>query len=248
MKWICMGAIVAAGLVLAQGCATYTTPAAGANVRALAKAMADSDIGAMMKVEPTSPFPAQIAVVRIQAPGYHTRTKSGYGTGKFSVITVRDIEDDESFSRILALPLVAGVAPLSRILLPRHLDSIKDLRVSAARVRADLVLIYSVDTTFHFEGASYGPLTLITLGLLPNKKAFVSATTSAVLIDVRTGFVYGIAEATGRKEEYATMWNTESVIDGARLESEKESFQGLIGELEKLWRKILAQYASGGRT
>ncbi len=241
VKWIGLGAIAAVCAVAVQGCATYTTPAAGANL----KALADEDIGALMEVEPASPFPARVAVVRIQAPGYASRTNIGYGAGRYSVVTARDIEDEDLFARISALPMVAGVAPLSRIILPRNPESIKDLRISAARLRTDLVLIYSVDTVFHIEGTPLGPLSPITLGLLPDKKAFVSSTTSGAMVDVRTGFVYGVSEATEREEQLATIWNTQDVIDGARLRSETASFRSFAGEFGKLWKNILAQYASG---
>ena len=244
VKWIGLGAIAAVWTVAIQGCATYTTPAAGANL----KALADEDIGALMEVEPASPFPARIAVVRIQVPGYASRTNIGYGAGRYSVVTardIRDIEDEDLFARISALPMVAGIAPLSRIILPRNPESIKDLRISAARLRTDLVLIYSVDTVFHIEGTPLGPLSLITLGLLPDKKAFVSSTTSGAMVDVRTGFVYGVSEATEREEQLATIWNTQDIIDGARLKSETASFRSFVGEFGKLWKNILAQYASG---
>ncbi len=132
-------------------------------------ALADADIAALMAVGPASPFPARIAVARIQAPGYASGTKSGYGTGRYSVVTVRDIEDKDSFARIFALPMVGGT-PL-------------------------------------------GPLSLITLGLLPDKKAFVSSTTSGALVDVRTGFLYGVSEATEREEQLATIRNTQDIKD-----------------------------------
>lgn len=241
MRRLGLAAVAVAGLVAVQGCATYTTPASGANL----KALADEDIGALMKVEPASPFPARIAIVRIQAPGYLSRTNSGYGTGRYSVVTVRDVEDQDLFAGISALPMVGGLAPLSRIILPRNLESIRDLRISAARLRTDLVLIYSVDTVFHVEGTPLGPLSLITLGLLPDKKAFVSSTTSGAMVDVRTGFVYGVSEATEREEQLATIWNTQDIIDGARLKSETKSFRSFVGEFKKLWENIIAQYATG---
>jgi hypothetical protein len=75
-------------LLFVQGCATYTTPAGGVNINALT----DMDIAELMKVEPVSTFPARLAVVKIQAPGYTSRTNHGYGNGAFSVITIRDIE------------------------------------------------------------------------------------------------------------------------------------------------------------
>ena len=48
MRRLGLAAVAVTGLVAVQGCATYTTPASGANP----KALADEDIGALMKVEP----------------------------------------------------------------------------------------------------------------------------------------------------------------------------------------------------
>ena len=48
------------GISIMQGCATYTTPAAGVNITALT----DDDIAELMKVEPASAFPARVAVTR----------------------------------------------------------------------------------------------------------------------------------------------------------------------------------------
>jgi hypothetical protein len=223
-----------------QGCATYTTPAAGVNISALT----DEDIAELMKIEPASTFPARIAVARVQASGYISRTNSGYGSGRYSVVTTRDIEDESDFEKLSSLAMVGGVAPLTRLLLPPNLDSIKDLRLSAARLKTDLVLIYSVDTAFHVEGTPLGPLSAITLGFLPNKKAFVASTTSGALIDVRTGFVYGVAEATEREEQRTTIWNSRDAIDKARMKSEKASFKSFVGEFETLWKNTLAQYAA----
>lgn len=240
MNRLFLGIMLVANIALMQGCATYTTPGAGVNLSSLA----DDDIADLMKVEPASEFPARIAVARVQASGYITRTNSGYGSGRYSVVTTRDVEEESDFEKLSNLELVAGVAPLSRLLLPPNLDSIKDLRLSAARLKTDLILIYSVDTVFHVEGTPLGPLSAITLGFLPNKKAFVSSTTSGALIDVRTGFVYGVAEATEREEQRTTIWNSQDAIEEARMRSERASFKSFVGEFEKLWKNILTQYAA----
>ncbi len=240
MKKMVLGILVTACLVLVQGCASYTTPAAGVNVSSLT----DDDIAELMKVEPASGFPAHIAIARIQASGYVSKTNTSYGSGRYSVVTTRDIEDESDFERLAKLPMVGGLAPLGRLLLPENLNSIKDLRVAAARLKADLILIYSVDTAFHVEGTSLGPLSVISLGVLPNKRAFVSSTTSGVLIDVRTGFIYGVAEATAKEEERTTVWGTEDAIDAARVKAEKASFKNFTGEFETLWSNTVAQYGS----
>ena len=234
-------AVLVLNLALMQGCASsYTTPAAGVNITELT----DDDIAELMKIEPASTFPARIAIARVQASGYISRTNNSYGSGRYSVVTTRDIEDESDFEKLSNLPMVGGLAPLSRLLLPPNLDSIKDLRLSAARLKTDVILIYSVDTAFHVEGTPLGPLSAITLGFLPNKKAFVSSTTSGVLIDVRTGFVYGVAEATEREKQRTTIWNSEDAIDEARMDSERASFKSFIKEFETLWENTLAQHGA----
>ena len=240
MNKILRSVVIVLTIAITQGCATYTTPAAGVNITALT----DDDIAELMKVEPASTFPARIAIARVQESGYTSRTNNGYGSGRYSVVTTRDIEDESDLEKISGLAMVGGVAPLSRLLLPPELNSIKDLRLSAARLKTDLILIYSVDTAFHVEGTPLGPLSAITLGFLPNKKAFVSSTTSGVLVDVRTGFVYGVAEATEREEQRTTIWNSENAIDEARMDSETASFKSFIKEFEKLWVNILVQYSA----
>jgi hypothetical protein len=239
MKNKMLGMISVVILLVIQGCsATYTTPAAGVNISELT----DVDIAELMAIEPASKFPARIAVARIQAPGYKSRTNSGYGNGQYSVVTTRDIEEDSDFEVLSNSPMVAGVAPLSRLLLPTKLNSIKDLRLSAARLKTDILLIYSVETTFHIEGTSLGPLSLITLGFIPNEQVWVTSTTSGVLVDVRTGFIYGVAESTAKEEQHTTMWNSKQTIDEARLVAEKASFKGFINEYKTMWSNTLQQY------
>jgi len=102
-----------------------------------------------------------------------------------------------------------------------------------------MLLVYSLDTRFNVESTDIGPLALISLGFLPNKKAQVSTTASAALFDVRTSFVYGAVEATAKDQQRATVWSSEEAIDSARLKTEAASFQQLLGEFEKLWKGVV---------
>ncbi|MFU8832756.1 MAG: hypothetical protein ACNA7J_11465, partial [Wenzhouxiangella sp.] len=133
-------------------------------------------------------------------------------------------------------------------LVPESLRGIEDIRLVAANLKADMVLIYSVDTRFLVDGRSLGPLSVVSLGMIPNKKAHVTTTASAVLVDVRSGFVYGVAESTASNDQRTTIWSTHQAIERARKETEKESFIGLVGEVERLWQGILElkEFASSG--
>lgn len=234
-----LACVVAA--LLAGGCASrYVTPSGGVPLSELA----DEDLRVLYARAPASPFPANLAVLRVQDAGYSTMTNAGYGRGRYTVVTTRDIETDEAFEKIAALPLVANVAPVGRILLPPTANSLGDLRTPAARLRADLLLVYTVDTTFSVDGKALGPLSMISLGLLPNKKAHVTATVAGALIDVRTGFIYGTAESTAREEQRASMWSSEGAVDSARLRAERKAFRSFVDEFGGLWGGVLEAHAA----
>jgi len=226
--------------VLLSGCATYQTPGAGVSMGDLSKA--DEDIAVVMKRDPTAAFPARIAIARVEAPGYYTQAAQCFGKGRMCLVTAHEVEKDEDFERIAHLPMVAGAAPIGRMLLSGEVNSAKDLRLGAAALKADLLLVYSIDTRFHVESQDIGPLALMSLGFLRNKKAHVTATASAALFDVRTGFIYGVAESTATEEQRATVWSSQGAVESSRLRAESEAFQELLNEYEKLWRGIVREH------
>ncbi len=226
-------------LFLLAGCATYRTPGAGIHLGDLSRA--DEDIAEIIQREPTAAFPARIALARIQSTGYYSYNNQCYGQGAFCVVTTRDIESEQDLERLGRLPMISAIATMGQILLPGQLESIKDLRLAAARLRADMLLVYSIDTRFNIESTDIGPLALISLGFLPNKEAFVATTASMALFDVRTGFVYGVAESTATERQRATLWSSDEAVENSRLKTEAKSFQQLLGEFEKLWKDIVAR-------
>ena len=234
---------VAICLVLG-GCATYTTPGAGVAVGSLSSV--DQDIAEALSTEPTASFPARIALARVQAPGYVSDSNSCFGRGRYCVVTARDIESEEDLGRIKSMNGVAGAISMNRLLLPEELNSIKDLRLAAAKLKADMVLVYSLDTRFSVDSKPLGPLAVVSLGFIKNKNAKVATTASAVIFDVRTEFVYGAAEFTASEDQQATIWSSGAVIESARISTEQQAFNGLIDEIEKLWKGITNEYATSG--
>jgi len=224
-------------VVVLAGCATYTTPGGGVNLDGLSTA--DPDIAELMKAEPSARFPARIVVARVQASGYSSQSNYCYGSGRYCVVTTRDIESEDSYEKLAKLPQVAGLGLMNRLLLPSKLTSTRELRQGAAKLRADLLLMYSLDTGFRIDDTDLGPLAPITLGFLPTKKARVTATASAALFDVRTGYVYGLAEATAVEEQRGTFWSSSDAVDGARKAAETAAFRKLVGEIASLWDDVL---------
>jgi hypothetical protein len=229
------------GVGLAGCASSYVTPGGAVSLPEIT----ESDIGDTLARQPAAPFPARLIVARLQGPGYVSYSNRGYGRGSYTVLTTRDIETDDDIRRISAMPDVKAVGQLSRVLLPPELNTIRDLRTAAAQLRADVVLLYTLDTDFRTDTLRIGPLQPVSLGFFPNKNAHVSTTCAAVFIDVRTGYIYGAAEATATEEQRSGFWNTRDAIEAARVTAERAAFTAALTEIEKTWGAILAEYASG---
>jgi hypothetical protein len=221
-----------------SGCAHYRTPGGGVSIPAIT----DSGIAEALERKPAAQFPAHIIVARVQASGYVSTSGRGYGAGRFSVLTTRDIETDEDFELLASLPGVAGVGPLNRILLPVNLQSTQELREAAAQLHGDIVLLYTLDTAFHTESQLIAPLQLVTLGAFASEKSRIVTTCAAAFIDVRTGYVYGVAEGSATATRRSSIWTTEDAIDAARLKTEREAFSAALKEVAKAWSSINTEY------
>jgi hypothetical protein len=223
-----------------DGCAAkYVTPGGPANFADINRA----DIRELTARKPSPNFPARIALGRVQAAGYRSQTAEGVGRGSFTVITVQELFGNKELQTISQWSQVAGVAPLNSLLLPPTLNTLDDLRVAAAKVQADVLVVYTLDTLFRVQGRVYSPLAVLSLGILPDRDARVTATASALLIDVRTGFVYGLADATANASQLTNAWDSADTVDRKRIEAEKQAVQELLVNLTDTWTGIVKQYA-----
>lgn len=225
-----------------SGCSeTYKTPGAGANMARLFES-ADEEIQDIVKRTPESPLPANIVVMRLQDAYYHSYSMHGQNIrkGPYTIITTRDIEEQQDFDRIRNLPQVAQIGHINRLLLPDNITSEKDLRIAAAKLHADMLYIYTVDTKYWTDDQSR-PLSVITVGLAPTVNLHMISTVSGVLYDVRTGYVYGAVEATEKQDQVTSWWSNQDDVDRARLVVERKSFVKMIDELEKLWTSVVAE-------
>ena len=232
------------------GCAAhYTTPGRGARLEAFASAGAvapdrgDASIESAMATRPLAKFPTGVAVARVQAPGYRSATAQGWGGGRYSIVTTRDVESPADLARLERLPMVSGIGPVNRLLLPATLESDLELRQAAGRMHADMLLVYTLDTRFVVEDKA-APLTVVTLGLSPNQQARAVCTASALLLDTRNGYLYGVAEATDRTDQLASAWTSRNAVDESRRRTESRAFGKLVAELEKTWEGVVRSYAS----
>lgn len=208
----------------------------------------DSSIQARLNRRPAASFPATIAVVRVQAAGYRSYSYQGRPRREgdaFSVITARDIELDTDTARLAALPYVRGVAAVNRLLLPDRLGDLQDLRGMAADLQADMLVLYTLDTTFEVD-KKVPALGTLSLGLFPDRRAQISSTCSAAIVDTRSGYIYGLAEATQLDDQLANFWTSEDAVDQTRRRAERKAFERMLGELETTWKGVVAAHVGPG--
>lgn len=237
------------GLVTLTGCTigAFVTPGPPASFFALgltdgeARALTDEDVRALDDRQPATAFPAAFAITHLQGPGYASHAAHGYGRGPFTLVTAREAEAEADFTRLEHLPGVRAIAALNRMVVPEEITSLKELRYSAATVHADILLLYTFDTRFE-TNTTVPFLTLLTLGLAPTRNIRNTSTASAALVDVRTGFVYGLAESTHRLSRLAGSWNTSDAMDTGRRDAEARAFTGLVDRLAEVWAGVRKAY------
>jgi hypothetical protein len=100
MKSTVLFPILAALLMSLAGCITYIPPGGKADLQAFAPPSIQEGFAA----KPSNPFPASIAAVRAQGPtysNYYLRQNGGkYGTGRYSVIMTKEVEEQAQFDRV----------------------------------------------------------------------------------------------------------------------------------------------------
>ena len=225
---------------MAAGCASYPVP--GGPVALAGLQHADPADGSAPRL-PAPHFPATVAVVRVQAPRYASYSVDALGKGSFSVVPAPESVPDEGMQKLAALASTARFVPLDLEFLPERLESAADLRLAASKIQADAVMVWTLETAFVIDGTRYGPGEAVPLSFSGDADAAVTSAASAVLLDMRTGYRYAAAEATGTASGLADKHaKSKEGLDGKRLEAERRAFTALAGEIEKAWTGIAAQY------
>lgn len=223
-------ATLAVAVLLAFGCqATYRTPGGPAPIGE----MTAPSIAGRLATRPEASFPATVALVRVQARDYWSHSTAGVARGGLSIVAADDLETPDDAQDITTWPGLRALVRLAAILVPAtrgeapH-DSLLALREGAASLHADILALYTIDTALRVDDWSPGALGLVTLGLAPTKTAVVHSVASLAFIDVRTGFVFGTAEASARDAQPANTWTSGDATDQCRRRVEREALAKLM--------------------
>lgn len=236
LRHLSAAAVVAA--LLCAGCASYTTPGGPAKFADIGRSDAATE-GVRL---PSPHFPARVAVVRVQAPQYKSFTSDSYGKGRYSVVSTQELLTDDAVQAMAKWPSVEGITPLSPALLPAKLETLDDLRLAAAKLQADIMLICTMDTVFELHGKAVEPMKSLPLGDKPGDDAALRSIASVEFTDVRTGFSYGSAQVSASASDLGSAWGKPERVDAKRIDTERAAFTQLLAEAQKTWEGIATRY------
>jgi hypothetical protein len=226
------------------GCRDGYANTSGADLRAFGLQSPTSALDASGEhtPQPQARFPATIAVVRVQAQDYHRRGMHAYAAGGYSIVTTRDVETDDRFKSFASHPMIRALVPLNHLALPAHIRGAADLREAARRVNADMLLIYTLDSSS--EVVHHVPeLAVVTLGLMPEGESQGRCTASGILLDARSGYTYALSEASSSQKRLTSAWGSDSAERKAINTAEQRAFHELLEDLSIRWREVADQYA-----
>jgi len=229
--------LVPLAAMLLSSCASYVTPGRQADL----STFTDPRVKKAFVAKPEIRFPATVALVRVQESGYRSESTEGVGAGAYSVVTTRDVETESDIDKLTKLQGMAGVVRLNRLLLPRNLSSDLDLREAAAKLHTDAILVYTVATEFR-DNEVIAPLTTLTLGFAPNQRYKITATAAAILMDTKTGYIYGALEEGDSRSGLTIAWGSSSAIEAARKKAERAAFEKLLASVEPFWNRIYQRF------
>lgn len=203
----------------------------------------DDNIIDVLDKAPLARFPSTIAIARVQGAGSQSRSAGvAFGRGAYRVILTPTVEKDEHFQAIHRLDQVNGAVRLNRLVLSSKLHSDKELRTAAARLHADLTLIYTINTEWTIDDDP-DPLDKITFGFARFRNVTVTSTATALLLGTHNGYVYATAEVAKAKQYKDNAWNNREQIEAAQETLEQQAFDELVGDFTQAWSRVLQQYA-----
>ncbi|MDO9452153.1 MAG: hypothetical protein Q7J29_04770 [Stagnimonas sp.] len=230
--------LIAALTLSCVACASYRTPGGAVPLEVLNRTVAPG----AEPPQPSSRFPARMAVARVQAAHYQSLTAEGQGKGALTVLPAQELLGAPQLDQLARWPAVAAAFAIEAPMLPEQPESIDDLRMAAAKGQADMLLVYTVDTAFQLKGRRYAPLAKLPLGSTPDAQDHISSQALAVFLDVRTGFVYGVVEATAQVTGLDQDWGKPERIDQKRLAAEQQAFGQLLTQAAQRWAEIVARH------
>jgi rhombotail lipoprotein len=242
-------AVVLLAAAVASGCASHyalSEPARLARsglindpkqVSFLEKTLTDGEIATMLDADVRAKLPTCLAIAAVQG---------GWGAG----LTEIGAEELGQWQKAVAEePHITGVQPISPIVLGKDHPSLHALRVAAARMNCELLLVcYRADTDVdNYNDAAALYWTFVGLWLVPGNVYEHRTVIQAILVDTRTGAILGTA--TGDKHLKGAYPAALGDIEKGKLA--QEAPKAALADLQKacppLFRQVVAAAQRAGR-
>lgn len=225
-------------LCAACSSAAYRTPGGPAPLADIGRSEAQ-----LLVAQPPSPrFPVKLSLVRVQAPSYQSFSAAGLGNGRYTVLPGAELPGAQPLAAVAGWPKVAEAAPLDIALLPPRLDSLEDLRLAAAKTQADVLMVYTLDTTFAKGGQPYAPRAALKLDPKLAPDLLVQSQATALFIDVRTGYQYAQVQARVQRGDLGSALSSGPALDDKRREAEQAALAELLQRAQQAWNGIASRY------
>ncbi len=261
-----IGQSVCLGLVLLLiGCESYTQTTSGSEYLKRYTEHAevtdvgglDPDIRAAAEVEPILTFPARVAIARIDG-------------GRFSAIPPAEGEAWAAMAKDLG-PDWGQFMPISPLIFAltappqsgygtarpgcRHAgdcladiqQTVREIRVAAARQHIDVVLIYEVVAQSETKSnpLAFTNLVVLPMFFVPSQDVAAEGSAQAVLLDVRNGYTYGFASTVVEDAAFtlATYVGASDVALEITDEAKTAAAIALTEEVGEMARKLRLELA-----
>jgi len=152
----------------------------------LEKAMTDPDIANLLDARVRAKLPTSVAFAKLKS----------YCSGHQPYLATIDAEEIQAWEKALAgQAMVRGARPVSPLAHTAERPTIHSLRVAAARMQCELLLVYlqSDSTVDNYNDAAVLYWTLLGLWTVPGNVMEHKTVMQAALVDCRTGAILGTA-------------------------------------------------------
>lgn len=129
-------------------------------------------------------------------------------------------------------------------------DTVRKIRLGAARQHLDAVLIYESFGASHQKGNALSTLNFTIIGAfaLPGEDISVRGVASALLIDVRNGYPYGTASKNLETDKMTPSAGSRAVRLAEERRTRTEAVLALVPEVEKMFRELRLELAALDRS
>ncbi|MCW5771136.1 MAG: hypothetical protein KIT16_05820 [Rhodospirillaceae bacterium] len=257
-------ALAAGCALLLAGCTPYIQDTSGrtflkshpelnaeATTRAGKGAEFRTRLRAAAAVEPRLRFPARIGIARIDrgrlsaipsdeaADWLKLAQKLGPAFGEFVPVSplIAEIAASEQPGRERA-SYESGLA-----------NTVRKLRLGAARQHVDLVLVYEVAGTANDNGTalSIADLSIVGAFIVPSRHLKAEGFAAALLLDVVNGYPYGTASARTADENLVPNVGSSARTGDLLHDVRKAAVHKLVADVEKMATMLYAKHGKGMR-